>query len=255
MLYCKNYNESGPNVTFCETEWGKVEENFLMISLKDQCEYLKETASIKLRWKYMNESQNSLYIPFSTNPYSYKDQIHWALANSVFIMLMSRFWSQFQMMWNLWSTFSAFPSGSSERQHRHTQESLADLTASSSTHNAECQAGLLWYQLVSSPQQPQVYPRCYKHMQNLRNWVTICTKSSLNLESFNDTSDSRLKGLWHVQTAALLSTASPNEATLHNTILQKQAHSRTLLFYTQSVIQLASKGIISGRVWFTFRQN
>lgn len=104
---------------------------------------------------------------FSKNPYSYKDQLHWALANSVFIMLMSRFWSQFQMTWNLSATFSSLPQGSSsELRHRHTQESLADLTAPSPTHNAECQAGLLWYQPVSSTQQPQVYPRCYKHAES-----------------------------------------------------------------------------------------
>lgn len=183
MSHCKNSNESGLNVTYCETEWGEVEENFLMmkISRKDQCEYFKGIASIKLRWKYMNKPQSSLYTPFSQNPYSYKDQLHWALANSVFIMLMSRFWSQFQMTWNLSATLSSLPCGSSELQHRHTQESLADLSAPSPTHNAECQAGLLRYQLVSSPQQPQVYPCCNQHMQNLRNCFTVCTKSTSEL--------------------------------------------------------------------------
>lgn len=156
----------------------------------------------------MNKPQNSLYTPFNKHPYSYKDQFHWALANSVFIMLMSRWWSQSQMMQNLSATFSCLPWGSSELQRRHTQESLAHLTAPSPTHNTECQAGLLWYQPVSYPQQPQVYPCCYKHMQNLRNWFTFCIKSSLNIERFNDTSHLRLKGLWHVQTAA---TATPKE--------------------------------------------
>lgn len=49
-------------------------------------------------------------------------------------------------------------------------------------------------------------------------------------------SDSRLKGLWHVQPAALLSTAIPNEVTLHNITLQKPARSHTPVFYIQSVL-------------------
>lgn len=211
MSHCQSSNESGLNVTYCESEWGKVEENFLMmkISWKDQCEYFKGIASINLRWKYMNEPQSSLYTPFSQNPYSYKDQLHWALANSVFIMLMSRFWSQFRM--------SSLPCGSSELQHRHTQESLADLSAPSPTHNAECQAGLLRYQLVSSPQQPEGLPLLLStHAESKE---LLYNLHQIHPKSFNDKSDWRLKGLWHVQAAALLSTAIPNKETIHNIVL------------------------------------
>lgn len=151
-------------------------------------------------------------------------------------MLMSRWWSQSQMMQNLSAAFSSLPSGTSELQHWHTQEPLAHLSAPSPTHNTECQAGLLWYQLVSSPQQPQVCPCCCKHMQNVRNWFIICTKSNLNLDSFKETSDPRHKGLVHVQTAALLSTAIPNEVTLHNSMVQNPAHGHTVIFYIQSVL-------------------